>query len=75
MSLSSNSLALGNTQGDLFQAQEGFYTKEGSVFKSAATAKLMSPFLALIKLTILNYKDWCATEDTNFIIMLLAECE
>mmetsp|Transcript_10582 Transcript_10582/g.19185 ORF Transcript_10582/g.19185 Transcript_10582/m.19185 type:complete len:204 (-) Transcript_10582:506-1117(-) len=71
----SSSLALVYTQGDLFQAQEGFYSKVADVFKGAATAKLVSPWLPVIKLFILNYKDWCAIENANCIIKWLAECE
>lgn len=71
----SSSLALVYTQGDLFQAQEGFYTKVTDVFKRAATAKLVSPWLPVIKSFILNYKDWCAIENANYIIKWLAKCQ
>jgi hypothetical protein len=71
----SSSLALVYTQGDLFQAQEGFYTKVADVFKRAATAKLVSPWLPVIKSFILNYKDWCAIENANYIIKWLAKCQ
>jgi hypothetical protein len=71
----SSSLALVYTQGDLFQAQEGFYTKVADVFKGAATAKLVSPWLPVIKSFILNYKeDWCAIENASYVIKWLAEC-
>lgn len=71
---SDGNLNLGN-QVDLFQAQHGFFTKVGGVFKGAATAKLVSPWLALFKSSILSYKDWCATDNPNKLIGWLAECE
>jgi hypothetical protein len=46
---SNNSLALaGHSQQDLFQAQEGIYSKVAHVFKGAATVKLVSAWLPVI---------------------------
>jgi hypothetical protein len=58
----------------LFQAQQAFYTKVGGVFKSAATAKLISPWIVLIKTSVLFYKDWCSIENPSRIVMWLAAC-
>jgi hypothetical protein len=60
---------LGNHRMALFQAQQEFYTKVGWVFQSAATAKLVSPWLTLIKSSIVSYKDSCATDNPNQLIM------
>lgn len=61
---------------NLYKAQQGFYTKISSVFFSAATTKLVSPWLAVLKGYVWSSRDWCNDYPTsNKIVQKLAGCE
>lgn len=72
---STTKAAVGKNQVDLYKAQKGFYDKLSSVFFSAATTKLVSPWIVIVKTHVLASKDWCQDYPNNKVIQMIAGCE
>lgn len=62
----------GKNHVNLYKAQQGLYAKISGVFFSAATTKLVSPWLLVVKTHVLSSRDWCSSN--NKIVRLLAKC-
>ena len=62
-------------QGDWNKAQKEFYDKISSVFFSAATTKLVTPWLLGAKTKLLSSKDWCHDYSDNKVIQWIMGCE
>jgi hypothetical protein len=62
----------GKNHVNLYKAQQGLYAKISGVFFSAATTKLVSPWLLVVKMHVLSSRDWCSSN--NKIVRLLAKC-